>query len=67
MELIEIWAALSGVVMTGLMGLGAWLVRKSFEQDSQIAVLESNVDAIKEDLHEIKRSLQMIAENMVKK
>ncbi len=66
MELMEIWAAMSAAMLTGFMGLGAWSVSKAFDQDSKIAVLEANVDAVKEDIQEIKRSLQTIASNMVK-
>ncbi len=60
MALIEIWATLSAVLFTSLIAHNAWLVKKTFTQDSKIAVLENSMDAVKEDISEIKSNISDI-------
>ena len=64
MELMEVWAVLSGVVLTTIIGIMGWIIHKVFEHDSQIAVLESHIEGIKEDIKDIKKMLIKISDNM---
>jgi len=61
---MEVFAAIMGAVVAGLLLLSAWLIRHSFDQDSKIAVLEAHVEVIREDIAEIKMGVTKIADKM---